>query len=320
MTELEFAVMARWDREAIAVYGDHLMSIGDPRGELVAMDLRIEQEGASPAVVARRNELIAAWFGDRLPPGIVRYGFVDVDATSATPDSQLALALGGPGAAYVRSVAIAGAAGLVARSIQMLAEAPRPWLTKLVVRQWDESALPTIEDAALAAALPHLAELEVEGRRVFAELAPPRLRTLRISGFDAIALGRSGAPLAVESLDFAFHCHFAREHEAPKAGALRSLLPAARFPALRDLDLSRNEPGRLAPYTLGGDLDVFSFLDNLAVRRQLEELRLPPLISSNDLAKLAHALEDMPALRELVVYGVEKRLAHPTATIRFAKR
>jgi len=38
--------------------------------------------------------------------------------------------------------------------------------------------------------------------------------------------------------------------------------------------------GRLAPHTLGGDLHVFSFLQNLELRHRLEVLRLPPLISS----------------------------------------
>ncbi len=324
MDDLEAAVRARWDREAIAVYGDHLMSIGDPRGELVAMDLRLDVEAGSPAVIARRNELIAAWFGDKLPPGIVRYGFVDVDATSATPDSQLAIALGGPGAAYVRSVAIVGPPELISRSLAMLVRERRPWLTRLVVRQWSESAVPTIDAATcarLVAAAPHLTELEVEGRRVFHDLVPPRVRTMRVSGFDALhALIGDGAPLAVTDLDFAFHCHFAREHAAPPAPMLRDLLAPRRLPALVALDLSRNEPGRLAPHTLGGDLHVFSFVENLTLRRQLEVLRLPPLIASADLTKLQHALDGMPALRELVVYGAPKPLIHPTAKIEFATR
>ena len=322
--DLEAAVRASWDRESLSVYGDHLMAIGDPRGELVAMDLRIDQEGASPEVIARRNELIAAWFGSRLPPGIVRHGFVDVDATSAEPDSQLAIALGGPGAAYVRSVAIVGPPQLLARSMAMLTEAPRPWLVRLVVRQWDESKAPTIDEATcqrLVAVAPHLAALEVDGRRVFHELVHPRLRALRVSGYDAVAsLVGDGAALAATRLDFAFHCHFAREHAAPSAPVLRSLLAAGRLPDLVELDLSRNEPGRLEPHTLGGDLDVFSFVDNLALRRRLERLRLPPLISAADLVKLQHALEDMPALRELTVIGAARSLVHATAAIRFVDR
>src|SRR5438552_7266092 len=47
LDELEATLRARWDRETLAVYGDHLMSAGDPRGELVALDLRIDDEGAT---------------------------------------------------------------------------------------------------------------------------------------------------------------------------------------------------------------------------------------------------------------------------------
>lgn len=329
MEDLEAAVRAAWDRESLAVYGDHLMSIGDPRGELVAMDLRIDQEGASPAVVARRNELIAAWFGSRLPPGIVRYGFVDVDATGADASDQIAIALHGPGAAYVRSVAIAGPPDDVAAALTLVADAPRPWLTRLVVRQWSEYGAATIDAplcAQLVAATPHLARLEVTGRRVFDELVHPAVRALRVWGFDAVAsLTQAGEPLAVTTLDFAFHCQYAREHAAPFAPVLRDLLSAARLPALVELDLSRNESLPKAdqphePYTLGGDLDVCSFLEHLAVRHRLEVLRLPPPMSSTDLVKLQHALDDMPALRELVVIGPPRELRHATAAIRFVDR
>ena len=322
--DLEAAVRASWDRESLAVYGDHLMSIGDPRGELVAMDLRIDQEGAAPAVVARREELIAAWFGSRLPPGTVRYGFVDLDATGADAAEQAAVALQGPGGAYVRSAAIAGPPDLVARALALLASAPRPWLTRLVVRQWRESGAPTIAAGAcaqLVATTPHLASLEVNGRRVFGELVHPGVRALRVSGFDALAsLTGEGTALAVTALDFAFHCHYAQQHAAPSASVLGGLLPARRLPALVELDLSRNEPGRLEPHTLGGDLNVCAFVDNLALRARLETLRLPPPISSTDVVVLQHALLDMPALRELIVVGPAKELRHPTAAIRFVDR
>jgi hypothetical protein len=146
IAELELAVRASWDREAIAIYADHLQAIGDPRGELVAIDLRIDEAGADAAVIARRNELIAAWFGADLPPGTVRYGFVDVDATGSTGQLQLTAALRGPGAAYVRSVALAGESPQVAAALALLAERPHPWLTSLTVKQWQEGFATTCDD------------------------------------------------------------------------------------------------------------------------------------------------------------------------------
>ncbi len=325
MDELEASVRASWSREAIAVYGDHLQAIGDPRGELVAIDLRIDEGGGSAEVRARRIELVAAWFGDRLPPGIVRHGFVDVDATSATPDSQLALALGGPGAAYVRSVAIAGPPELLHRALTMLVEAPRPWLTRLVLRQWNEGRGPTIDHAAcdrLARALPHLRELEVDGRRVLGELVHPALRRMRVSGFDAVAsLVDAGEAVDIEELDFALHCHYANEHAAPVAAVRRGLLAAGRWRALRALDLSRNEPGRLEPFTLGGDVDIFAFLHERDVRRQLEILHLPSPAAPGSVMSLQLALAEMPRLRELVFHGARPALVtHPSATVRAIPR
>lgn len=86
--ELEAAVRVAWDREAIAVYADHLQAIGDLRGELVAIDLRIDEGNVDAAITARREQLIAEWFGAELPPGIVHYGFVDVRATCAPTRSS----------------------------------------------------------------------------------------------------------------------------------------------------------------------------------------------------------------------------------------
>ena len=40
--QLEASLRARWDRETLAVYADHLEAIGEPRGELISIDLRID--------------------------------------------------------------------------------------------------------------------------------------------------------------------------------------------------------------------------------------------------------------------------------------
>src|SRR5450755_4371951 len=142
--ELEAAVRVAWDREAIAIYADHLQAIGDPRGELVAIDLRIDEGKVDAAITARREQLIAEWFGAELPPGIVHYGFVDVRATGMRSDSQLAVALRGPGAKYVRSVELAGPHPELVPALEQLVAEPRPWLTRLVVHQWQDQREPTL--------------------------------------------------------------------------------------------------------------------------------------------------------------------------------
>ena len=37
--DLERALQSSWDRDHLAVYGDALQARGDPRGELIAIDL-----------------------------------------------------------------------------------------------------------------------------------------------------------------------------------------------------------------------------------------------------------------------------------------
>jgi hypothetical protein len=320
IADLEAAVRASWDRDAIAVYADHLQAIGDPRGELVAIDLRIDDGDTRDEVLARRNELIAEWFGADLPPGIVRYGFVDVDATGAGPDSQLAIALRGPGASYVRSVAIVGPPDQLVRAHDLLVAEPRPWLTKLVIRQWDEAKTATITNDRIVDATPALHTLAVDGRRVFGDLVHRNVHALRVSGFDAIGglVGDGARWAGLATLDFAFHCHLAREHADPPEPTLRTLLPAARLPALRALDLSRNEPGHLDPHTLGGAVDLLAFLDGLAIAPQLETLHVP-LRREPDRAR--HVIARMVALRELVTYGpTNVAVTHPRATVSYVHR
>jgi hypothetical protein len=317
IAELEAVVRVAWDRDAIAIYADHLQASGDPRGELVAIDLRIDAGDANDAVIARRNELIAQWFGADLPPGIVKYGFVDVNATGAGPDSQLAIALRGPGANYVRSVALVGPPDQLVRALDLLASEPRPWLTTMSIVQWDETKTPTISGERLVASLPELHTLAVDGRRVFGDLVHPNVRSLRVSGFDALSsLGGSGAAWPnLARLDFAFQCHLASAHDDPSKPILAQLLPASRLPVLRTLDLSRNEPGCLDPYTLGGKVDVIAFLDHLAIAEQLEVVHLPSLV------RRPRVIAQMAALRELVVHGPARTdLTHPSATVRYEPR
>ena len=260
MIDLEAAVRAAWDREAIAVYADHLQAMGDPRGELVAIDLRIDEVGANAGMLERRAELIEQWLGDDILPGSVRYGFVDADATGAGPESQLAIVLRGPGSQFVRSVALAGTIDENRAALELLAAELRPWLTELVIRQWNETTALTLgneETKKLFARLPALTALELEGRRILGNVAHPRVRALKITGYDALA--SLADPMKVwsqlASLDFAFHCQFASQHTDPPIDFISRLF--ASVPALVELDLSRNEPGHLAPRALGGAMRVY---------------------------------------------------------------
>ena len=319
IAELEAAVRATWDREAIAIYADHLQAIGDPRGELVAIDLHIDRGDAGAAVLARRAELIEQWFGADLPPGIVRYGFVDVDASGMGPDSQLAIALRGPGAQFIRSVTLAGPHDELVPAVRELAREHRPWLTSLTVRHWNEMTLemaaqPTA--ALLFGNLRALRSLTLEGRRIFAAESHASLERMRLTGFDAIDLSGPEVWPRVREIDFAFHCQYARMHQDPPFAKIARLLRPEAFPALESLDLSRNEPGHLEPRSLGGGVVISAFFTRFANHPTLASVRLPSLASEVAVDAVERTLATLPSLREVAVYAPSKRMpVHPTATI-----
>ena len=320
IAELEAAVRASWDREAIAIYADHLQAIGDPRGELVAIDLRIDDGDAGTDVLARRAELIEEWFGAALPPGIVRYGFVDADASGMGPDSQLAIALRGPGARFIRSVTLAGPHDELVPAVRELAKERRPWLTSLVVRHWNEMTAPMSmhpTTAMLFGNLPALTSLTLEGRRIFTAESHASLQHLRITGFDALDLTGPEVYPRVREIDFAFHCQYARMHQDPPFEKIARLLRPAAFPSLVTLDLSRNEPGHLEPRSLGGGVTISAFFTRFANHPTLASVRLPSLAHETAVDAVERTLATLPSLLEVTVWAPSKRLPkHPTATIR----
>ncbi len=286
------------------MYGDYLQAQGDPRGELIALDLL----GGGPEVIARKNELLVTWIGDALlarilASGAIECGFVElyVDDDPELLDDVLA----SPAGPFLRTLTIRRRPAVLNRMASALcARGPRPWLAMLAIEQEGlASSPPTVPRAIsdrLAAALPRLHTLAVTGARVFAALDLPQLKRLRVTGVDAIAslAGQGAAQLPqLEGIDLAF---------AVPSGSATMRLPAfdhllvpARFPALVRLDLSRNEPGTVAPHNLGQDADVFGWLGELEVRAQLIEVKLPSVRTEAQAETLVRALEAMPALRRI---------------------
>ncbi len=283
------------DRDIVTVYGDQLQAVDDPRGELIAIDLEIEHSGATPLLSRRRGELIDNWLGTQRPNGAIRYGFLELDATSADPVEQVRLAFGSKAARFTRSITAVGPPKLLRDTLAAVAEARRPFLSRLTLRQWSEKPEPTLRSSpGLIAATPNLKRLEVDARHLFGSFSHPSVRSMRISGFDA--LGSLGAPELVE-LDLAFHCHLATARTSPEKAVFERL--GDGMPRLLALDLSRNEPGYLDPHTLGGDTDLFQMLSRIGCRARLETLAIPTPPDAAALASVKGALRGMPALREL---------------------
>jgi hypothetical protein len=189
--DLEGALVACWNVDDLAVYADHLLAEGDPRGELIALDLQPDPE--SPEWAARRQAALRAWLGGDLAArvrGLVSHGFIHaLDDGKGAAGALTAPLLDSPAGAFVRSFTARGPATRVRATIARLAARPRPHLThlRLAVRgAARESALGDAAADALIAATPRLAELDVTGRRVLGAFPHPALRRLRMSNHDSV--------------------------------------------------------------------------------------------------------------------------------------
>jgi hypothetical protein len=69
--ELEAALRVTWDHETLASYAELLRSEADPRGELIALDLRLEQH-PEPELELRRDQQLAMFLGIELTDEIKR--------------------------------------------------------------------------------------------------------------------------------------------------------------------------------------------------------------------------------------------------------
>ncbi|HET9988193.1 MAG TPA: hypothetical protein VFQ65_06730, partial [Kofleriaceae bacterium] len=95
LAELERELATAWSRDHLAVYADHLQALGDPRGELIAIDLA----GRPAASEGRRAQLVATWLAE-LPAGrdsaAVDHGFLAVELANPASLAMLLASDYGP--------------------------------------------------------------------------------------------------------------------------------------------------------------------------------------------------------------------------------
>jgi hypothetical protein len=309
--ELEAILRERWTDDALLVYADHLQSISDPRGELIAMDL-----SSAPYSHPRYGELLRAWYGEY---GIEVWwnaddeiwlagrpdtwlifdrGLVEVVHSAADPEILLRF-LGSPLGAYVHQVSLRCTGDTLGFIVEALTARDRPWLRGLSLTRVDIDGDVAVADArAFAVTMPHLTRLEVSGSRVIAKLDHANLVELVVSGYQAVA----AEALDVTTLDLAYW-----------ATDIDARITRARYPSLRRLVLDREEPGSET---------VFRRLALLDVAGQLTNLQLPSLRSLRDVRDVQAALDVMPSLREVrfarayMQYGdLGRELRHDQARI-----
>jgi hypothetical protein len=327
LDDLEAELHARFDDATLTAYADHLQSLGDPRGELIALDLA----GVAPDD-PRRGELLAAWLGPSVPlrcgDGVwcagdpentwatFDRGFVEIVATGGLTDA-LAELLASPAGTFLHRLCIAGDGRVLRPALSLVAQRPRVWLRDLAISdeltdpilRGDEPLVGRGLHDVLVESTPRLERIDVVGRRVFRALAHPGIREISIVGSDAIGLPDGPALPNVTTLDVAFS-----PDEVPPEGTLERLLAPGRFPNLRQLRLWREEPGARALYPL---------LHEIAIAPSLTHLKLPSIRSRSDLGVVQRAIDAIPGLHVVDIAraynrhgGVERHLRHTSARIR----
>lgn len=303
MTELErieAELAATWDRKTLAVYGDYLQASGDPRGELIAIDLRVETDGPSDELAARKRELSDAWLGPEIAArvlaiGAVQDGFVHIRWGLGADELERMLGVDAFASA-LRELWIEDRDPGLRRAIDMICRAQLRWLERFSLARYPDgfdaelSQSIAIDDdraRALVAATPRLRVLTAAGVNAFGELVHPHVRELCLYDYNSMAcLLRDGAPFAsTTDVDLQLF-------SVPSDGELASLLPAGRFPALRRLDLARNERHQGS---------VLELLRNHPLVPQVAWLRVPSLRDDADVDAIESIGARMRSDAELVV-------------------
>jgi uncharacterized protein (TIGR02996 family) len=273
--ELEARIHANPDdREVYAVYGDWLSERGDPRGELIAVQLKLDQKPGDAALEEREKALHeankATWLGelaklDAKDLAVTwRWGFVDAVrigppteeyATSeiSFPDTIAAL-MQLPGIGFLRSLVIGAKddndyPAMWSDCIQALVKAGvPPSLRSLAFSRgsyWDISSTDLGDLSPLYPELEHLRELSIElGAMTFGELDLPALETLEIvtgglTSENVASIAEADWP-ALETLSL---CIGETDNDygcTVQFSDLAPLLAAERMPRLRHLSLSNS--------------------------------------------------------------------------------
>ncbi len=317
--DLEAALQVAWDPETATVYADLLTSRGDPRGELIAIDLLLAQQPA-PELHVRKRELIEAWIPgsaiDAWPvlPCNVRFGLLRGYGAATSSKHQmrgyLALLFDAVGDC-VGDLTLAGNGDDLAEAIAAIAARRLPWLSTLTINRSASTPHPIPKPTwqRLVDATPNLKELTLRGTSVVLSPIHPAITTLRLDGA-AIAVGEAPVP-SVTRLDLVLHDPNRRPVSPTAARSLAPLVNPRTFPALRVLDLSRNEPMKYS--TPSERIGIAEFLDDVERLDRVERVRVPSIADADAAAPLVAILARHPALEIEVarMYATLEGIAHP---------
>jgi hypothetical protein len=305
---LEAALAAAWDRDTLAVYADHLQAEGDPRGELIALDLQIEAHGNNVELSKRRTSLVFAWLGALVPVDNVhaswagdslKFGFVEdlvFDGQEPTAVARLEQLLASPAGPYVRGLTMRGTAAALEEGLTVISRREHVWLTRFTI---GATYQPAAISAAIFRAMPRLDTLELRPQAVFAPFSHPSIKRPVIKSRDVYAALGDGASFDdVVELDVTVtqamgYDEYDGEYLEEQPEAADAPLPKVAFPSLRRLDLSQHGVANIDA--------AYEFLRTLDARAHITHVKIPQLRNSADREDLLAAIRDMPALEAIEV-------------------
>jgi hypothetical protein len=321
---LEASLQSSWDPDTAAVYADLLTSRGNPRGELIAIELAIERGGWTRELDERRREKLFAWLGGdtlcdrRLHPRHFRHGLVDFHVYADAKHSEITVLqalLASPAGNYVHGLGLSGGHSELSHCLNAIAAHGLPWLRRLAISRQGSRPIANDRLAKVFDATPQLDELILEGPKLITSPGHPNVRTLRIAGGDSLVIGAS--PMTwVTTLDLAFEDPDTWRPVAQEEHLrLAPLVNPRTFPALHTLDLSRNDLRRYSQGPHPGE-SVFPFLDAVENVERIAKVRLPAIHTDEGAVRVLELLARFPDLEvEIARMYVERpdldELAHP---------
>jgi hypothetical protein len=339
--ELETALQRTPDAETFAVYADALEAAGDPRGELIAIDLELARVRKAPPIALdrideltdRKRAVLRRWLGDTIGgiawhPRQFEYGLLRDIGFTATSTQTIAEytrgVLDSPIGTYLSGVEIYGSKAEIEHVMALVAKRPLPWLRRLTIHRVADHTNRTLAHdlwEAFVAATPNLVDVSVIGPAVARSPIHPNIRTLRMIGGHSIVIGAEGIP-GVTTLDLAF-----RDPE-DFSGRLRTMpdklaavVNRRAFPALRTLDLARNEGAPDIVTTTSEQAGAHQvrrrplqlFLDAVEELDRFERLRLPSIDRDTEQAMVLGLLDAHPSMTIEIarMWTARDDLAHP---------
>lgn len=276
------------DDDTLLIYADALISEGDPRGELIALDLRVPE----------RRPLLLRWLASHLstvPGG---------DHLNVCDESWIPF-LRSPIGAYCRGAAAFGRMEDAQRLVAAIIEQPRPFMTRFKMMAGFDG--PLVMDMRHVEAMPNLVELDLDGDFDLRAFRHPNVKRLYRRSWSCNGLRSWTWPVDLPACE-----QLVVDAKPWSTTVSPARVTFAGLPNLRTLDVSDCEPQFLPARQKDKlNLDVFRWLAGLALVRQLRTLRVPSVRSSNDAKVLARLLDTAPRLE----IEVARTYARSSATV-----